>query len=135
MPNTEKLGGVRGSIEEAIARSLSEPSRTPQIPAAKEEQLAQLRAAFIPWLARVDPETGAPMRRVAQLDEFPSSACAMVERLIAARLLVTDQRSGANVVEVAHESLLRQWPALTAWLQADADDLKLVDTVERAASE
>lgn len=131
----ETIGGVGGSIEMALKQALARPGDAPAIPAAKEEQLAQLRAAFIPWLARVDPETGAPMRRVAQLDEFPSSACAMVERLIAARLLVTDQRSGANVVEVAHESLLRQWPALTAWLQADADDLKLVDTVERAASE
>src|SRR5262249_9067660 len=39
------------------------------------------------------------------------------------------------VVEVAHESLLRRWPALAAWLEADAADLKVVDGVERAAGE
>ena len=75
------------------------------------------------------------MRRVASPEEFPQSARAMVERLIEARLLVVDRRSGTDVVEVAHESLLRQWPALTAWLQADADDLKIVDGIERAAGE
>jgi len=131
----EMIGGIGGSIEMALKQALAKPGATPTIPAAKEEQLAQLRLAFIPWLARVDPETGAPMRRVAQLDEFPASARAMVERLVAARLLVADRRSGADVVEVAHESLLRQWPALTAWLQADADDLKLVDAIDRAAGE
>ena len=49
--------------------------------------------------------------------------------------MVADRRGGADVVEVAHESLLRQWPPLTAWLQADADDLRVVDAVERAAGE
>ena len=39
------------------------------------------------------------------------------------------------MIEVAHESLLRQWPALVAWLDADAADLVLVQGVERAAAE
>ena len=36
---------------------------------------------------------------------------------------------------MAHESLLRQWPTLTDWLQADANDLKIIEGVERAAGE
>ena len=131
----ERIGGVQGSIEAAVARALTDPGRSPAIPAAKEAQLACLRAAFIPWLARIEPNTGAPMRRVARLDEIPQSSRTMVERLVAARLLVADRRAGVDVIEVAHESLLRRWPALTAWLEADADDLKLVEGVERAAGE
>ena len=131
----EKIGGVQGSIEAAVARALADPQRSPTIPATKEEQLASLRAAFIPWLARIVPETAAPMRRLARLDEIPTSSRAMVERLVAARLLVADRRAAADVIEVAHESLLRRWSALTAWLEADADDLKLVEGVERAAGE
>jgi WD40 repeat protein len=131
----EMIGGVQGSIEAAVARALADPQRSPTIPATKEEQLACLRAAFIPWLARIEPETAAPMRRLARLDEIPLGSRAMVERLVAARLLVADRRAGADVIEVAHESLLRRWPALTAWLEADADDLKLVEGVERAAGE
>jgi hypothetical protein len=131
----EGIGGIAGSIEMALKQALAKPDDAPAIPAAKEEQLARLRATFIPWLARVDPDSGEPMRRVAWLDEIPPSSRAMVERLIGARLLVADRRSGADVVEVAHESLLRQWPALTTWLQADADNLKLLEDVERAAAE
>lgn len=128
-------GGVSRSIDMALKRALAEPLNSPAIPVGKEEQLAHLRAAFIPWLARVDPESGLPMRRVARLNEFPADAVGIVQRLIKARLLILDRRSGVDVVEVAHESLLRRWPTLTEWLQADASDLKTIDGVEHAAGE
>jgi hypothetical protein len=131
----DSLGGIAGSIDAALKQALAKPADAPAIPVAKEEQLLQLRSAFIPWLARIDPNTGVPMRRVARLDEIPLNARAMVERLIEVRLLAVDRRSDADVVEVAHESLLRQWPTLTAWLQAEADNLKLLEDVERAAAQ
>ncbi len=131
----EAIGGVAGSIKEAIKQALASPASGPVIPAAPKEQLDCLRAAFIPWLARIDPVSGEPMRRIADLNEFAGYSRAMVERLIERRLLVADRRGGNVVVEVAHESLLRQWPPLTAWLQEDADDLRVADAVERAADE
>ena len=131
----QKLGGVKGSIEAAVARAFAEPGRAPAIPAAKDAQLACVRAASIPWLARIAPDTGVPMRRMARLDEIPEGSRAVVERLVAARLLVADRRAGIDVIEVAHESLLRQWSALASWLEADASDLKVVEGVERASSE
>jgi hypothetical protein len=130
-----QLGGLQGSIEAAINGALAEPGRTPSIPADKEAQLAALRAAFIPFLARIDADSGTPMRRVARQDEIPEGSRAFVARLIEARLLVADRRNGADVVEIAHESLLRQLPALAAWLDADRADLMLVEGVERAAAE
>ena len=39
------------------------------------------------------------------------------------------------MVEIAHESLLRQWPQLQEWLAADREDLKIVEGVEQAASQ
>jgi len=131
----EAMGGVAGSIEMALKQALAKPGDDPVIPAAKDEQLACMRAAFIPWLARIDPESGQPMRRVARIDKIPRGSRTMVERLVEARLLVAGLHSGTGVVEVAHESLLRQWPALAEWLKADAEDLKLVESVERAARE
>ena len=99
-------------------------------------QFAQLRAAFIPWLARIDPESGsADAARGSARANFLANSLGIVQRLIKARLLVLDRRSGSDVVEVAHESLLRQWPTLTDWLQADANELKMIDGVERAAGE
>ncbi len=55
----------------------------------------------------------------------------MVEK----RLLVKDTRDGQVVVEVALESLLRQWRELAAWLRDEAQDLKAADTLERAAAD
>jgi hypothetical protein len=129
------LGGMRASIEAAIAQALSDPLRPPAIPAGKEEQLQRLRAAFIPSLARVDSETGISMRRLARLDEIPEDSRPLVARLVSARLLTVDRSDGFDTIEVAHESLLRQWPPLTAWLQTDGENLKLVEGVERATSE
>jgi formylglycine-generating enzyme required for sulfatase activity len=131
----DAMGGVTGVIESALKLALAEPGNDPAIPASKTEQLAHLRAAFIPWLARIDPESGLPMRRVARADELPAGSLPIVERLVEARLLVADRRADVNIVEIAHESLLRQWPALTEWLKADAENLKLIESVERAAGE
>lgn len=66
------LGGVQGSIEAAVAGALAEPAHSPSIPAKEEERLRSMRAALIPWLARIHPETGEPMRRVARLTDIRS---------------------------------------------------------------
>ena len=129
------IGGIAGAIDKAVKQALARPGDAPAIPAAAEDRLACLRATFIPWLASVDPESGQPRRRVAKLDEFAGATRAMVDRLVEARLLIVDRRGGADVVEVAHESLLRQWPALAEWLHAVAEDLGVVASVERAAGE
>jgi hypothetical protein len=131
LDNYLSLGGVQGSIEAAVTNALAEPGNS--LPATEEERLQHLRAAFIPWLVRIHPDTGEPMRRVAQLSEIPASSRPMVERLVAARLLVTDRRGGTDVIEIAHESLLRQWPALTSWLAEDRADLQLLSRLEPEA--
>src|SRR4051794_6863199 len=82
-------------------------------------------------------ETGKVAARCKQAhrEEIPAGSRAIVDRLAEARLLVADRRDRVDVIEIAHESLLRQWPALVAWLDADAADLALVEGVERAAAE
>jgi formylglycine-generating enzyme required for sulfatase activity len=131
----QAIGAVKGAIEAAIAQALLQPTRSPAIPTLKEAQLGCLRSALIPWLARVDYETGAPVRRVARMEEIPEGSRSIVKRLVDARLLVADRRSGIDVVEVAHESLLRQWSALTSWLVEDAGLLNIMDAIKRAARE
>jgi hypothetical protein len=136
----EVLGGVRGSIEAAIEAAFAEPGREPIVPADKAARERLLRAGFIPWLARVDPDTEERKRRVARWEEIPPEARPLLERLIEQRLLVRDRRKlegreDVVVVEVAHEALLRQWPTLTAWLDEDAASLKILGAVQRAAGE
>jgi WD40 repeat protein len=130
----DSIGGVSGAIDKALRQALARPQDAPAIPRDPEEQLACLRATFIPWLARID-QRGEALRRVAKVDEFAGASRAMVERLIEKRLLVRELRAGSDVVEIAHESLLRQWPPLTGWLRSAADDLRVVDSVELTADE
>ena len=137
----ESLGGVRGSLDAAIAAAFAEPGRTPAIPEDEAERERRLRQGFIPWLALVDPDTRERKRRVARWDEIPEAAQPLLERLVAARLLTRDRRRTAeaeqeiDVVEIAHEALLRQWDSLTRWLDEDAGQLMLAQTVRRAARE
>jgi hypothetical protein len=138
----ESLGGVRGSIEEAVKVAFADPARSPMISEDHAERTKLLRQAFIPWLAGVDPDTQRPKRRVARWDELPPESHAVVERLIGARLLIRDRRllnekegESVVVVEIAHEAFLRQWPTLAAWLSEDADDLRVIEGVTRSAAE
>jgi hypothetical protein len=136
----EQLGGIRGSIEAAIEAAFVDPGRAPAVPADPLARERLLHAGFIPWLARVDPDTEERKRRVARWDETPPEARPLLERLVEQRLLVRDRRrlegeQDAVVIEVAHEALLRTWPTLTRWLDEDAQALKLLEAVQRAANE
>jgi len=137
----ETLGGLRNSIEEVVKAAFAEPGREPAIPADEAERTRRLKECFIPWLARIDPDTEERKRRVARWEELPTESRPLIERLISVRLLLSDRRrveghdEEAVVVEVAHEALLRQWPTLTAWLDEAAADLKALEATRRAAGE
>jgi formylglycine-generating enzyme required for sulfatase activity len=131
----QEAGGVAGAISKAVAAALARPGEEPSIPTSEKEQNALLRTAFIPALARVDPQSGAWTRRVARLDEIPEASRNMIRRFVKARLLVADRRAGMDFIEIAHESLLRQWPPLAKWLESEADNLKTIEDMERAAAQ
>jgi WD40 repeat protein len=135
----EDYEAIRGSHEtvqaaifqEAIDSALAEPYRPPVIPAERSEQYQGLRRAFIPYLARINPESNEPMRQVAKLADLPADVHPLVERLVEARLLIRDK----DAIEVAHESLLRQWPSLHGWLTEDRDKLRLLENIRQSAAE
>ena len=81
-------------------------------------------------------------RRRATLTELVTDGDrAAVERVVdamsAARLLVvtTDDATGEPAVEVAHEALIRGWPELRRWIDADRDALRLHRRLTEAADE
>ncbi|SET52402.1 Formylglycine-generating enzyme, required for sulfatase activity, contains SUMF1/FGE domain [Nitrosomonas marina] len=138
------MGGVRGSIEAVVEAAFAEPGRQPVVPAGKAERNALLHKAFVPWLAGVDPHTSERMRKIARWDELPPETHPLLERLIEVRLLLRDrckldygmqESEAVEVVEVAHEALLRQWNMLSQWLDDDEIDLKALESVQRAASD
>lgn len=139
-----RLGGVRGVISQAVQRALDRPGQDPPIPTDPAQQERLLMQLF-PFIATVDPDTGERKRRVAlrqAIRDAAPQADALVSRLVAQRLLLADVRplSGetqgaapAEVVEVTHEALLRQWSLLEAWLRDLAVDLSNTETLRRAA--
>jgi formylglycine-generating enzyme required for sulfatase activity len=131
----DALGRVKGSIEAAVERALKAADTDPAIPRDRAARLALLRRGLIPWLAGIDPDTGAPRRRVARVSEIPAEARPLIQHLVEQRLLATDvnKDTGEATIEPAHEALLRQWGMLQGWLTEDAGLLAVLEGVKRAS--
>ncbi|MEV0028080.1 TIR domain-containing protein [Nocardia sp. NPDC050793] len=124
----ESMGGMRQVVESEIGAALSGD------PTERSRQLEILRHAVIPWLATINPETDRPLRRVARWSDLPEDSRALIDALVARRLLVKDERGGETVVEVALESLFRHWGALAGWLTEERANLRCADELDRAAA-
>jgi TIR domain/AAA ATPase domain len=125
LDNYEAMGGMHRVVQNTVDEVISGDSER------RAEQLMSLRAAFIPWLATINPDNDQPMRRVARWNNLPEASHPLILQFVEKRLLVKDQRDGEVVVEVALESLLRQWDDLAGWLRDQRDDLLAADALER----
>jgi WD40 repeat protein len=123
----EGMGGMQHVVHSEIDEILSSD---PQI---RARELSALRSAFVPWLATVNPDSGQPMRRVARVADLPPESRPLVDAMVAKRLMVKDIRDATPVVEVALESLLRQWDELAGWLREERKDLRDADDLVRSA--
>jgi WD40 repeat protein len=72
----------------------------------------------------------APMELVRSPDE--AGAVERVLKTLADARLVT---TGEGTVEVAHEALIREWPALRGWLEEDREGLRIHRHLTEAAGE
>ena len=132
-----RLGGIKGSIEEAVERAFKSADTDPDVSNDRATRLELLRRGIIPWLAGVDPETRAPRRRIARLSEIPAESRPLLQHLVDQRLLTIDvaSKTGGVTIEPAHEALLRQWGLLQGWITEDEGLLALLEGVKRAARE
>ena len=129
MAGYEEMGGMSQVVQSEVDKLLD-----PE-PDLRQAQLDILHDAFIPWLATVNPDNDQPMRRLARYGDLPATSHDLIDAFVDKRLLVKDTREGRTVVEVALESLLRQWRELAAWLRAEAQELKDADALEHAAAD
>ncbi len=121
----QAMGGLQHFVKTEIDGLLATD------PGQRQQQLELLRAAFIPWLATINPDNDQPMRRVARWSDLPEDSRPLIDKFVAKRLMVKDERKdGTIVVEVALESLLRQWDELSGWLRDQREDLKAADNLE-----
>ncbi|HLY53919.1 MAG TPA: TIR domain-containing protein [Stellaceae bacterium] len=135
----DAMGGLRGAVAAAVEAAFAEAVRDPALPNERVELESLARAAFIPALVQLDDATAVPKRRVERLSALPEPTRPLVRHLIDQRLLVSDRRildgTETEVVEVTHEAILRQWPALRGWIEEARDALRTLDTVRAAAQE
>jgi hypothetical protein len=122
-----RIGRIEGVIEKAFVRAFEEGVARDEIPKDEKAQLALARSGFIPHLAQVNYAAGGFEPRLAARDQIPAEARPLIDCLADQRLLIKDRRKGAegkevDVVEVAHEALLRQ-PPLSDWLVEDSEFL------------
>ena len=119
------VGGIAGAVgrcaETALARLAPHP----------DGALGQL---FEP-LVEVDERETAARRRAASAD-LPAAARPLAAALTGARLLTAGcGADDAPTLELAHETLLRAWPDLAAWVRTHAEALRARRDLERAATE
>ena len=110
----ESMGGMAQVVQTEVDSLLAAD------PEQRQAQLDTLHDAFIPWLATINPDNDQPMRRLARWDDLPAASHPLIQAMVEKRLLVKDTRDGQTVVEVALESLLRQWRELAAWLRDES---------------
>lgn len=82
-----------------------------------------------------EADSRRPIQR-ADLDGIadPDALHAVLEQLVAARLLQAQTRDETVVYELAHEALLREWPRLRDWIEADRAAIVAAEQLREAAA-
>lgn len=113
-----------GGVREAVAQSAERLYR--DMTASQQGMLHDLMVRLVSPDDAGEPVRTRVSRRTIASDEEHT---AVVERLVAARLLSSD----GDTVEIAHESLAVAWPRLRSWLDDDVDGLRIMRHLTVAA--
>jgi len=126
----DAIGGVAGALARHAEQTLERigPEKTPAV----RELFRNLVTA---------QGTRAVAEREALLSVFPEPEVAVpvLDALISARLLTSyendqdDEGSGAQRIEITHESLLESWPRLVRWQAQEAEGALLRDQLRQAS--
>jgi serine/threonine protein kinase len=123
----EAIGGITGALavhaDEVIASMhLEEQRLTRKI----------FRRLVTPERTRASVE----LSDLHELGPARTDVARVVERLVAARLLVVQTRGDAGrTVEIVHESLIERWPTLRRWLDEDQEDTAFLNQLAAAAKQ
>ncbi|HSK03098.1 MAG TPA: WD40 repeat domain-containing protein, partial [Kofleriaceae bacterium] len=119
----EAMGGVGGALGQHAEETIA---------ALGAEERRLVREAF---RHLVTAEGTRAQLSVADLGQVLASgnASAVIDKLVAARLLVIAEHEDGARVEVVHEALLGAWPRAQQWIREDADSARMRDQVRSAA--
>jgi WD40 repeat protein/formylglycine-generating enzyme required for sulfatase activity/serine/threonine protein kinase len=119
---TYEVYAETGGLESAIAKAAEQALGSLD---ARGQQLTRQVMTRLVHLGEGDAghtRRSASMSELGGKDEIQPVLDAFVG---GARVLVADDVAGTEVVEIAHEALLREWTTLVAWLSADRDGIRL----------
>ena len=112
----QSLGGVSGAVRSQACLCWDHLT-------SNDIDKAALREAFLFHLVRLNEE-GLATRQTARWYDLPELSKPLLKRFVKARLFVSGSRSGEDVVEIAHEALLRTWEPLKQWIEEGRQDLE-----------
>jgi len=120
------LGGITGALASHADRILE---------GLTTEQRNLARGLF---LRLVTPDR---TRAIVSMDELreqlgktnTSDVQALIDQMVAARLLVVQTSGGAATVELVHESLIHGWPQLAKWLDEGQEDSAFLEQLRNAS--
>ncbi len=123
----DEIGGLAGALAARAEAIYVE---------AEADERAAVRRVFG---ALADPaEASADLRRRVRLADLGADPATtwVIDHFGAARLLVFDHDAASRdpTVEITHEALLREWPRLAAWLEADREVLRATEELADGAS-
>ncbi len=122
----QAMGGVAGALASHADRVVE------NLGGAKQ---ALIRAVLLRLVTPERTRAIVPMAELRELSREVGEVQALVDQMVDARLLVVQTLEGGkgSTVEIVHESLVTNWPALRRWLDENQDDAALVDQLRQAA--
>jgi hypothetical protein len=134
--NYDKVGGLRGLIEDAAERALRgmTPDQDVPLPARPptKRRIDLAESTFVPALAQVNDQ-GATIRRIAAWSGFNDEQQELLTKFDEWRLVVRRAENEGGTVEVAHEALFREWTRLRSWLEPERVRLEALRSITTAA--
>jgi hypothetical protein len=134
--NYDKVGGLRGLIEDAAERALRglAPDQDVPLPSGQptKRRVDLAESTFVPALAQVNDQ-GATIRRIAAWSGFNDEQQELLTKYDEWRLVVRKGENEGGTVEVAHEALFREWTRLRGWLEPERVRLEALRSITTAA--
>jgi WD40 repeat protein len=125
------IGGVRGAIAQRAEMIYGQ--FTVQQQAAARRVLLRLTQ---PGEGTEDTRRRAPISELLPAGPAAADVQLVIDRLADARLLTTDRDDPTGeVVDVAHEALIRGWPRLQAWVDENPEGFRIHRRLTEAADE
>jgi WD40 repeat protein len=127
----QTIGGVRGALAQ---RADAVYDRLPSVQQAAARRV--LLRLTQPGEGTEDTRRRAPLSELLPAHDGAADVEAAVRALTDARLLITStDEPGAEIVDVAHEALIRGWPRLQGWIDENRAALRTHRRLTEAANE